>query len=455
MPTEEITNNSLNILEAVMQDNSIESWQYFGYTPQSQDNINTRGQPIQIEINASDNYIIPGESELYVKGQLVRNDNNNPYDANDEIALVNNAIMFLFSDIRYTIGNMIVEYINNPGQVTSMLAYLSQPDDYSTSSGLMSCWSKDTTNHARSSEYATSVAAPAAGYRPGRNVEYNQGFAARRGLLMSAEPRGSFSFVILFRHMFGFGDYTKVIYNTKQTLTLNRMTSDNCAIHRAAGVADGKIRLTNITWRVPLIKPEIVKLKELRDIIESKQNIPVAFTARTCESTVVPQTRSFSWRINVTTGVEKPRWLIVGFQIDRTYTQEQNPAVFDHLNLQNAYVMINGERYPVYDVISDFPANDYSILYKMFENFKKEFYGFNSLVGGSQVNFAAFKSLFPILVFDVRHQSERLKSGIADIQLKFTFGDNVPANTTAYVVSLSDRLYQLKSDGKNLVMESN
>jgi Double jelly roll-like domain len=453
MTTQEIANDSLNILEVVKQDNSIESWQYIGYTPQSQDNINTLAQPILIEINASDNYIIPGESELYIKGQLVRNDNN-PYGANDEIALVNNAMMYLFSDIRYSIGNINVECINNPGQVTSMLTYLSQPDDYSTSSGLLSCWNKDTTNHASSSEFTASGAVPAAGYRPARNVEYNQGFAARRGLLMSANPRGSFSFIIPFRHMFGFGDYTKAIYNIKHKLTLTRMGSDNLAIHRGAGVVDGKIRLTNITWRVPHIRPEVVILKELRDVIESKHNIPVTFTARTCESTVVPQSRNFSWRINVTSGVEKPRWLIVGFQTSRIETQEQNSAVFDHLNLQNAYVAINGERYPLYDVISDFPANDYSILYKMFDNFKKEFHGFNSLVGGTQVNFAAFKSLFPILVFDVRHQSERLKSGIADIQLKCTFGDNVPANTTAYVVSLSDRMYQLKSDGKNLSMVS-
>jgi hypothetical protein len=162
MSTEEITNNSLNILEPVMQDSCIESWQYAGYTPQSQDNINTPGQPIRIEINASDNYIIPGESELYIKGQLLRNDNNNPYGADDEIALVNNATMFLFSDIRYTIGNMLVEYITNPGHVTSMLTYLSQPDDYSTSSGLMSCWSNDTTNHANSNKYNRSPAIAAA-----------------------------------------------------------------------------------------------------------------------------------------------------------------------------------------------------------------------------------------------------------------------------------------------------
>ena len=91
----------------------------------------------------------------------------------------------------------------------------------------------------------------------------------------------------------------------------------------------------------------------------------------------------------------------------------------------------------------------------MFDNFKKDYCGFNSLVGGTQVNYPAFKSLFPIIVFYVRHQGERLKSGIVDMQLKFTFSVDVPANTTAYALIISDRLYKLKSDGKNLVMISN
>ena len=108
----------------------------------------------------------------------------------------------------------------------------------------------------------------------------------------------------------------------------------------------------------------------------------------------------------------------------------------------------------MYDINFDFATNDYSILYEMFDRFKQEFYGFNSLVGGTQANVSAFKKLFPIIVFDVRHQSDKLKSGIADISINFKFSANVPVNTTAYAVTLSDRMYKLNSDGKNLVMSS-
>jgi hypothetical protein len=80
----------------------------------------------------------------------------------------------------------------------------------------------------------------------------------------------------------------------------------------------------------------------------------------------------------------------------------------------------------------------------------KEYYGIDSLVGGTQGNVAAYKSLFPIIVFDVRKQNEKLKTGVTDIQARFEFGAAVQANTTAYAVIISDRFYKLSSDGKNM-----
>src|SRR6266536_1182891 len=453
MATYESIDESLNILEPIKIDDSIESWQYHDYTPQSQQNLDFIGSAIQININASDIYLNPSKSYIFFKGKLVRT-NNNLFDANDEITLVNNAMMYLFSEIKYTIGGTIMERITYPGQATSILGYLSQPDDYSTSAVLKSCWSKDTSIRATSVEFAAAGAAPAVGYTPTKNPEYNQGFTIRKGLLMSADPRGSFSFVIPFDHIFGFGQYDKVIYGVKHSLTLTRMTSDNLAIHRANGVPNGKINLTNITWRVPHVNVDTTTLLKLREIIASKNVIPVGFPARTCESISVPQARTFSWRLAVTSGIEKPRWIIVGFQTAKNETQEQNPAVFDQLNLTQAQVVLGGDKYPINDMVIDFPTNNYSYLYEMFDNFKKEYYSFNSLVGGTQVNFPAFKSLFPIIVFDVRHQSERLKSGVVDINLKFNFNDDVPANTAAYAIIISDRMYKFESDGKNLKMIS-
>ncbi len=451
-----MTDDYLNILDPIVFDNSIESLQYSEYSPHSQSNL--KGT-VKIEINASDVYLIPAKSFIQIKGQLVKDDDT-PFDADSQITLVNNAMMYLFKSITYQIGGTVVETITSPGQITSMFGYLSYPDDFNTSVGLMSCWSKDTTNHANSAKYsqtpavAAGAAIVAGHFTPRENPNYNQGFAARRAFLMDADPRGSFSFLIPFEHVFGFASYNKVIYNMKHLLELVRYSSDNEAIHRANGVPDGKINFTSITWRVPYVKLEVGKLMELRSIVDSRKKIPVGFQARTTDSTTVDQVRNFTWRINVLSGVEKPRWIIVGFQTNKNRTQEQNPAVFDNLNLSKATARLNNENYPVEDMVINFPANDYTVLYEMFDNFKKEYYGFNSLVGGTQVNFPSFKTLYPIIVFDVRHQSEKLAVGIIDIQLKFEFRDVVPANTEVYVTTISDRVYQLESDGKNLVMVS-
>src|SRR5215469_670583 len=386
---------TLNILEEPVYDNNIESFQYFDYTPQSQHNLDTHGSAIVIDIHANDTYVQPSKSYLIIKGQLLKHDNT-IYDANDQITLVNNGMMYLFSSMQYNIGGNEMETIFNPGQTTSMISYLSQPDDYSTSAGLKSCWCKDTTNDADSVEFTRAQQTPAAGYVPAKNPTYNQGFSARRAFLMSSNPRGSFSFVIPFEHIFGFSEYNKVIYNVNHELSLTRTSTDTLAIYRANGVPDGKISLNSITWRVPHVKLDRVAEEKFRDIILGKKIIPVAFPPRTVESSIIPRARTFTWRTNVVSGIEKPRWIIAAFQTDKINSQEQNPAIFDHVNLTNAHVILNSERYPINDVICNFPSNDYSVYYEMFDNFKKDYYGFNSLVGGTQVNFPAFQSLFHI-----------------------------------------------------------
>mgnify|MGYP003417128258 CR=1 FL=1 len=130
-----------------------------------------------------------------------------------------------------------IESINYPGQTTSMLGYLSYPDD---STGLSFCWNKDTSDNANSSEFSSSQAAPAAGYIPGKNPQYNKGFAVRKGFLFSSDPLGCFEFHIPLSHIFGLAEYKKVIYGMKHTLTLTRGSND-AALYRNVTSVDGNI----------------------------------------------------------------------------------------------------------------------------------------------------------------------------------------------------------------------
>ena len=459
MTTEQVSNDYLEILESIKEDNSIESYQFREHTPQSQ-NLNN-GHEIIIDVNTDNSYILPSESYLRIDGQLRKNNaNHDAYVAADEVSLINNAMMYLFDQISYSIEGKEMERILCPGQISSMLGYLKYPDDYSTSSALESCWSKDTTNNANSSEFEASIVVPAGGIAAGeltprKNGNYNQGFHVRKSFLMSANPRGSFQFFIPFSHMFGFAEYKKVIWGLKHSLKLTPSSSRNLAIHRNAAADPGEIFLEQVSWSIPYVKVEPLSKVRLMEIIENKINIPVSFTARTVESISVPANcTQFNWRLSTTGGVEKPRWIIIGFQTDKITTQAQNPAVFDHLSLTNACIEINSERYPTFDLNVNFTTNRYLKLYKMFNDFKQEYYGISSLVGGTQVNLPAFKTLFPIIVFDVRQQDEKLKSGAVNMKLSFFFGRGVPANTMAYSCVLSDRVFKFASDGKSISVKS-
>jgi hypothetical protein len=454
---QKIINEMINIDEPILVDNSIQSFKYLDYIPQNLADINYDNAQINIDIQASDNFLVPSESQILIEGQLLRDDDQ-PFGANDEITLVNNAMMYMFRYVELEVGTEKVESIDNPGQTTSILGYLSYPDDFNSSSGMSLCWSKDTTDNANSQKYNTLQAVGVGGavpaFTPQEIATYNEGFHKRKLFLNSSNPRGLFSFCIPFSHIFGFSEYGKYIYNTKMSLKFSR-ESDNIPIHKTNTLnRTGKIRLNKITWRIPEIQmaPED-RTNAINKIVNGK-DIPVSYTRRTCyKKELVANVTSDLWRTSVTSGVDKPRWVIVAFQTNRHTDQNQNPAVFDNVDLREACLELNSEKYPKDSITIDFNRNDIARWYNSLDKFKKEYYGYNSLIGGTQITPLSFKNMFPFIVFDVRRQSEQLRSGVADMTLKFKFGAGVPANTHVYAIVLSDSLYYMSADGQRMILQ--
>ena len=58
--------------------------------------------------------------------------------------------------------------------------------------------------------------------------------------------------------------------------------------------------------------------------------------------------------------------------------------------------------------------------------------------------------LYPLMVFDVSKQSERLKSSVVDVKIKAFFNAAVPAETEAYAFVISDKLLEFQSDGQKM-----
>ena len=402
----------LRFTESPLTDYRIERYEWHEYEPATRSNLNSSGE-IRINIELQDLFSHPSESYLLIEGRLTKT-NGDAYANADAVALTNNGLMHLFSQISYSLSNQDIETVFHPGQATTMLGLLKYPNDFAVAQGLNQLWAKDTA--------ATAVIAD------------NTGFAIRQAyLIQKPTAKGTFSFVVPLKHVFGFcEDYDKVVYGMKQTLKLVRKSDDD-AIFRARLVDDaatlaaaGKVAIGKISWFMPHVIPSDMERMQLYKTIESKASLPVAYRARHCDTITVAQSTTFSWRLSVKASPEKPRYIVVGFQTNRSGDQTVNSSIFDHCDLKNAYVMLNQERYPAVDYNLSFPNQQFSRAYLAAATFSEKFYGMDQLITQSNITPADYKELFPLIVFDVSKQSERLKSSVVDIQIKATFNAAVP-----------------------------
>ena len=431
----------LRITDPILKDDSIDKYEEIAYEPIVGTNLNAPGQDIRLIIETQDIFTHPSESYLIVEGYLVKKEFNPPavaeYDRDTSlITLTNNGIMHLFKRIRYDLSGQEIENIMNVGQATTMLGLLKYPDDFSKSKGLNQLWYKDTNTNANIGNGG------------------NLGFEVRRHYILSSNTAGTFNFKIPLKHIFGFcEDYDKIVYGLKHNLTLTR-NNDNDAIYRnatdtnGAAMVDGRIVLTKISWFMPHVTPADEDKMKLYKIIERKEKIPVGYRMIQCDSALISaNSTDFSWRLSVKSSPEVPRYIIVGFQAGKSNNQQQNPSIFDNVNVNNIYAMLNSTRYPTYDYSIDFEENQFSRVYGDASEFRYKFFKMDELISNPNFTPLEYRALYPLFLFDVSKQSEKLKYSTTDIQIKIHFKRGLTANTQAYAVIISDRLINFQSDG--------
>ena len=433
----------LQITEDIPVDDSIYEYEYKEYNPITGTDLN-RGS-IVITIESQDIYTHPAESFLVIEGQLNKEAPVPPaaaeYINDDNIALINNGLMYLFSDVRYHLASHEIEVLQNPGHATTMLGLLKYPDDFTKSQGLNQVWAPDTDE--------------------GTAINNNKGFKLRRDYIINmvegAGNKGKFNFKIPLKHFLGFcEDYKKILYGMQQRLTLTRTGNDNAILRgqNAAGNAalvNAKIELNKISWFMPHVIPSDAYRLQLNKIIEKKEKIPVGYRMLQCDNIPVVGGSGFTWRLGVKSSPDIPRFIIVGFQTNKNNNQTTNPALFDHCEVRNIYVTLNAKRYPDIDYENDFTINKFSRIYGDATTFRKKFYNMDELISNSSISPDNYKTLFPLFVFDVTKQSEKLKTSVSDIHIKASFNNNNPPNNTiAYAVIISDRLFHFVSDGSKI-----
>ena len=110
-----------------------------------------------------------------VEGELLKRDGGR-YTAGSDIALCNNGVMHLFSNVKYEIGGQEIESVNNPGTAGVLMGAAKFPFGYTEGADLMHCWSPNTKDS---------------------QIIINKGYKTwKKYIIENSKPVGTFSFIV-------------------------------------------------------------------------------------------------------------------------------------------------------------------------------------------------------------------------------------------------------------------
>ena len=114
--------------------------------------------------------------------------------------------------------------------------------------------------------------------------------------------------------------------------------------------------------------------------------------------------------------------------------------------------MLNSTRYPTTDHNISFGEGKFSRVYGDAVNFRSKFFNIDELISNPNIDNLLYQDLYPLFLFDVSKQSEKLEYSTTDIQVKMDFNGNAPDNTQVYGVIISDRLINFQSNGSSVYL---
>ena len=393
----------LTIQKPIIFDESIAHYETHTHQPFASSTFNNNDE-IRIAVQHQDLCLLPSRSSLHVYGRLTRVDGQTPTDTTQ---LVNNAVCHLFEEIRYELNAIEIDRSKNVGLTTLMKNYISQSPSQ-------------------------------------KSLLENAGWIDNDDRI--TDENGYFDISIPLSMLLGFAeDYRRIIVNAKHELILTRANTDTNAVLQAPPAAGAaaeqfKVSLLKIEWLIPYIKPEDKRKIHLLNLIAKDTPVSISFrTWELYEYPLLPATSKHIWTVKTSTQLEKPRYIIVGFQTARKNSTVKNASHFDHCNIRDIKLFLNSQSYPYGNLNLDISRNQYALLYDMYANFQTSYYGKESEPMLNKLNFLRYA---PLIVIDCSKQNESLKSGPVDIRLEFESADNFPAGTSAYCLILHDRIVE-------------
>lgn len=389
----------------VEYDSSITGIEFHTYRPYLTNSLNNNDE-VRIPIVNQNLLTLLHESTLHVEGNL---SGKTAADADSDVYLVNNAIPFLFEDVRLEIAGVEIDRAKNVGITSTIKNLLSVRKEEETSL---------------------------------KNAGW---FGAGQKL----KTKGDFNFCIPLKSLLGFAeDYKRILVNVKTELVLLRASTDLNAIVAAGTTTKVTLNLTSIYWRVPHVTVnDQLKLKLYRSV-ERDSKVDLAF--RSWELHELPNlgtVKQTSWTVKTASQVQKPRYVIVALQDNRKGVLSKDMSLFDPCNVTDVRLYLNEKYYP-YDNVN----GDYSIFYDMYARFQRSYYQHE--YSSCTLDLDTFKDSSTLFVLDCSKQLENLKSGPIDVRIELSAKENFTSGTSVYCLILHDThfTYQLLTGTVRKVM---
>ena len=276
--------------------------------------------------------MVSSQSGLHIAGRLTKADGT-PAEATE---LINNAICFLFEELRYELNGVEIDRCRSVGLTSLMKGYVS--------------------------------------YRPGHKYWLqNAGWTAIDETGGQTDENGYFDVFIPLRMLLGcFSDYQKIIVNAQHQLILTRTSTDHDAIVRAAPVGGNppenyRITLSRIAWMLPHDRVSDKYRMRILDVVSKDKAVTLAYRSwELYEYPQLPATPKIIWTVKTTSQLEKPRYITIGFQTNRKNQPAVNASHFDHCRLQNVKVYLNSQNYPYGNLNLNIDNAQLALLYDMY-----------------------------------------------------------------------------------------
>ena len=294
--------------------NDIHKSKVMKYKPDNLATMNTVNTKININLNREKNHLNLRDS--YLEIEFVVLDNAGGVFANNaNIRLVNYGMIALFSSVKLeTSGGRTIEYIDHCHPILLLYKLLTSTVD-----------------------------------------EYEGGFVRNQGNRDSqlkgdhiAAERGHMYMMIKMSDLFGFvNDLEKIIYGLGFKLILKRNNNDRALFRVNAGADaignDGNIEIRDISWCVPSIDPSNDNRIIVQKGLNKKNNVDFSYYERKTFYKKKPNATNFLFDLGMESGMERPQYIIVVFEIYNVNEQTHDASTFDIMNVTECYCKTGSE----------------------------------------------------------------------------------------------------------------